>query len=65
MDTSGKHKQEEALFEEMKQIERVVQPDDVIFVLDASIGQAAFDQVILVLHKHTRAHAHAHTRTHT
>eukprot|EP00301_Raphidiophrys_heterophryoidea_P025052 c8311_g4_i1.p1 GENE.c8311_g4_i1~~c8311_g4_i1.p1 ORF type:complete len:506 (-),score=151.67 c8311_g4_i1:257-1729(-) len=44
VDTSGKHKQEKALFDEMKQIERVVQPDDVIFVLDASIGQAAFDQ---------------------
>lgn len=44
VDTSGKHKQEEALFEEMKQIEQVVQPDDVIFVMDASIGQAAQEQ---------------------
>ena len=41
VDTSGRHKQEESLFEEMRQISDNVQPDDVVFVLDASIGQAA------------------------
>jgi signal recognition particle subunit SRP54 len=41
VDTSGRHKQEASLFEEMKQISDAVQPDDVVFVLDASIGQAA------------------------
>lgn len=41
VDTSGRHKQEAELFEEMKQIQAVIQPDNVIFVLDATIGQAA------------------------
>ena len=41
MDTSGRHRQETELFEEMKQISDVVQPDNVIFVLDGTIGQAA------------------------
>lgn len=44
VDTSGRHKQEEALFEEMRQVASAVQPDHVIFVMDGSIGQAAFDQ---------------------
>lgn len=44
VDTSGRHKQEEALFEEMRQVAAAVQPDHVIFVMDGSIGQAAFDQ---------------------
>jgi len=44
VDTSGRHKQETALFEEMKQVAEVVKPDLIIFVMDASIGQAALDQ---------------------
>jgi len=44
VDTSGRHKQEEELFEEMQQIAEVVKPDNIIFVMDSSIGQAAFDQ---------------------
>jgi signal recognition particle subunit SRP54 len=44
VDTSGRHKQETALFDEMKQVEKVVSPDDAIFVMDGSIGQACFDQ---------------------
>lgn len=41
VDTSGRHKQEAALFEEMKEVARAVQPDEVIFVMDGMIGQAA------------------------
>lgn len=41
VDTSGRHKQEIALFEEMQQIAAVAHPDNVIFVMDGSIGQAA------------------------
>ncbi|CAG8492136.1 483_t:CDS:10 [Acaulospora colombiana] len=41
VDTSGRHKQESELFEEMKQISSVVNPDNTIFVMDATIGQAA------------------------
>ncbi|KAF8274913.1 signal recognition particle protein [Lactarius quietus] len=41
VDTSGRHKQESELFEEMKQIGNAVKPDMTVLVLDASIGQAA------------------------
>lgn len=44
VDTSGRHKQEASLFEEMRQVSEVTKPDLVIFVMDSSIGQAAFDQ---------------------
>jgi signal recognition particle subunit SRP54 len=44
VDTSGRHKQEDSLFEEMRQVAGAVQPDHVIFVMDGSIGQAAYDQ---------------------
>eukprot|EP00474_Spongospora_subterranea_P009503 CRZ09961.1 hypothetical protein [Spongospora subterranea] len=46
VDTSGRHKQEAALFEEMEQVAAVVDPDDIIFVMDSSIGQAAYDQAL-------------------
>eukprot|EP01012_Entosiphon_sulcatum_P039913 TRINITY_DN5339_c0_g1_i1.p1 TRINITY_DN5339_c0_g1~~TRINITY_DN5339_c0_g1_i1.p1 ORF type:complete len:500 (-),score=98.63 TRINITY_DN5339_c0_g1_i1:733-2151(-) len=41
VDTSGRHKQETALLEEMEQVAEAVKPDDIIFVMDSSIGQAA------------------------
>ena len=44
VDTSGRHMQEEALFEEMEQVAHMTQPDDIVFVMDSSIGQAAHDQ---------------------
>ncbi|KAI9268680.1 SRP54-type protein [Sporodiniella umbellata] len=44
VDTSGRHKQETELFEEMKQISSAVNPDTTIFVMDGSIGQAAESQ---------------------
>ncbi|KAM3380643.1 hypothetical protein P3S68_006216 [Capsicum galapagoense] len=44
VDTSGRHRQEAALFEEMRQVSEATKPDLVIFVMDSSIGQAAFDQ---------------------
>ncbi|RLM93800.1 signal recognition particle 54 kDa protein 2-like [Panicum miliaceum] len=44
VDTSGRHKQEAALFEEMRQVSEATKPNLVIFVMDGSIGQAAFDQ---------------------
>jgi len=40
VDTSGRHKQEDSLFEEMLQVANAVKPDNIIFVMDASIGQA-------------------------
>ncbi|KAL0089334.1 SRP54-type protein [Phycomyces blakesleeanus] len=44
VDTSGRHKQEAELFEEMKQISAAVEPDSTIFVMDGTIGQAADGQ---------------------
>ncbi|CAH9142299.1 unnamed protein product [Cuscuta epithymum] len=44
VDTSGRHKQEASLFEEMRQVYEATQPDLVVFVMDGSIGQAAFNQ---------------------
>ncbi|TFY72658.1 hypothetical protein EVG20_g334 [Dentipellis fragilis] len=41
VDTSGRHKQESELFEEMVQIGKAVKPDMTVLILDASIGQAA------------------------
>ncbi len=45
VDTSGRHKQEQSLFDEMQAIVEAVQPDEIVFVMDSSIGQAAVDQV--------------------
>ena len=41
VDTSGRHRQEKDLFNEMTQIQRAVNPDQTIMVLDATIGQQA------------------------
>eukprot|EP00920_Eleutheroschizon_duboscqi_P009770 GHVT01022824.1.p1 GENE.GHVT01022824.1~~GHVT01022824.1.p1 ORF type:complete len:519 (+),score=104.24 GHVT01022824.1:143-1699(+) len=46
VDTSGRHKQEAALFDEMKQVAEAVSPDDVVFVMDSHIGQACYDQAV-------------------
>ena len=46
IDTSGRNKQEEALFEEMKQLEKTINPDEVIFVMDSTIGQSCYDQAL-------------------
>jgi signal recognition particle subunit SRP54 len=54
VDTSGRHKQEASLFEEMLQVANAINPDNVVFVMDASIGQAceaqarAFSQTVNV-----------------
>jgi signal recognition particle subunit SRP54 len=44
VDTSGRHKQESELFDEMIQVQTAVAPNDIIFIMDSSIGQACFDQ---------------------
>jgi len=43
VDTSGRHKQESELFLEMKQIQEAVEPHEIIFVMDSSIGQGCYD----------------------
>jgi len=44
LDTSGRHKEEQSLIKEMQQIEAVVNPHEVILVLDGTIGQQATAQ---------------------
>jgi len=44
INTSGRHKQEVALFVEMRQVAEAMNPGLVIFVMDGSIGLVAFDR---------------------
>lgn len=46
IDTSGRHMQEEALFAEMKALAAAVNPHEIIFVMDGTIGQAAYEQAL-------------------
>jgi signal recognition particle subunit SRP54 len=46
VDTSGRHRQEEALFDEMQEISAAVAPDNTVFVMDATQGQAVYDQAL-------------------
>ena len=44
VDTSGRHKQSEALFEEMRAVDEAVNPTMTIYTMDSSMGQMAKDQ---------------------
>jgi len=44
VDTSGRHKQESALFEEMQEISASIKPNNTVLVVDATQGQAVYDQ---------------------
>lgn len=46
IDTSGRHTQEKDLFDEMGEIISAVGPDNIVFVMDAGIGQAAEQQAV-------------------
>jgi signal recognition particle subunit SRP54 len=46
VDTSGRHKQEAALFDEMQEISAAVKPHNTILVVDATQGQAVYDQAL-------------------
>jgi len=41
IDTAGRHKDEKSLIEEMKKLEKAIQPDETILVVDGTIGQQA------------------------
>jgi signal recognition particle subunit SRP54 len=64
VDTSGRHKQESELFEEMVQIGEAVKPNMTVLILDASIGKSSFTFVILNLEfiVHTGQAAEAQSR---
>jgi signal recognition particle subunit SRP54 len=44
LDTAGRHKDEKGLMDEMKQIAAAVHPDEIILVVDGTIGQQAAAQ---------------------
>ncbi len=44
IDTAGRHKEEKGLIQEMKTLERAIQPDEVILLIDGTIGQQAATQ---------------------
>ena len=44
VDTAGRHKDEGSLMTEMKELAKLVQPNEIILAIDASIGQAAMSQ---------------------
>ncbi len=41
VDTAGRHKEEKGLIKEMKLLEKAIKPDEVILVIDGTIGQQA------------------------
>lgn len=43
VDTAGRHHKEEALLEEMREIYKLINPDEIMLVLDATIGQQAYN----------------------
>jgi len=44
IDTAGRHKEEKGLIQEMKTLEKAISPDEVIMVIDGTIGQQAATQ---------------------
>ncbi len=44
IDTAGRHKEERELIKEMKTLEKRIKPDEVILVIDGTIGQQAMAQ---------------------
>jgi len=44
VDTSGRHKEEQELIREMKVLEKSIKPDEVMLVIDGTIGQQALAQ---------------------
>ncbi len=44
VDTAGRHKEEKELIKEMKELEKNIKPDEVIMVIDGTIGQQALIQ---------------------
>src|SRR2546425_4554075 len=44
VDTAGRHKEEEGLLQEMREMYKVATPDLVLLIIDGTIGQGAFKQ---------------------
>lgn len=46
VDTAGRHKEEKELMKEIQKIESAVKPDEVILVIDGTLGQQAYNQAL-------------------
>ncbi|MBA7677817.1 Signal recognition particle protein [subsurface metagenome] len=46
IDTAGRHKEEKELMKEIEKIAAVVKPDEVILVIDGTLGQQAYNQAL-------------------
>lgn len=46
VDTAGRHKEEKDLLDEMESLSSIVKPDEVILVIDGTIGQQAKEQAL-------------------
>lgn len=44
IDTAGRHKEEKELMKEMKTLDKKIKPDEIILVIDGTLGQSAYDQ---------------------
>jgi signal recognition particle subunit SRP54 len=44
VDTAGRHKEESSLINEMKDLANKVKPDEIILVIDGTLGQSAYSQ---------------------
>jgi signal recognition particle subunit SRP54 len=44
VDTAGRHKEEQNLIKEMKALEKIIKPDEIMLVIDGTIGQQAMIQ---------------------
>jgi len=44
VDTAGRHKEEKELLKEMKRLDKIVNPDEIILVIDGTLGQSAYNQ---------------------
>ncbi|MCY3411467.1 MAG: signal recognition particle protein [Candidatus Heimdallarchaeota archaeon] len=44
VDTAGRHKEESELLKEMVKLEKKAKPDEIILVIDGTLGQSAFQQ---------------------
>ncbi|MCR6623280.1 MAG: signal recognition particle protein Srp54 [archaeon YNP-LCB-024-027] len=53
VDTAGRHKEERSLMDEMREIAEKIKPDEIMLIIDATIGQQAYIQA-KVFHENTK-----------
>jgi len=46
VDTAGRHKEETGMLKEMAKIARLIKPDEIVLVIDGTLGQQAYEQAL-------------------